>query len=147
MSYVEEFGYLSLEDQEEEEDEGEQQPPGRILLGLCSWNPNPDNRLPRSDAKKCIYGTLGALDSDVLCLQETIWVPRHFPGWETWFKRGSTEAAILYKPAKLEVDEAVAKEADDAWRDRVESIKYALGKRTVALQGTILSTHRYSDKI
>jgi hypothetical protein len=147
MSYVEEFGYLSLEDQEEEEDEGEQQVPGRVLLGLCSWNPNPDNRLPRSDAKKCIYGTLGALDSDVLCLQETIWVPRQFPGWEPWFKRGSTEAAILYKPAKLEVDEAVAKEADDAWRDRVESIKYALGKRTVALQGTILSTHRYSDKI
>ena len=108
MSYVEEFEYLSLEDQDEEEEE-EQQVPGRVLLGLCSWNPNPDNRLPRSDAKKCIYGTLGALDSDVLCLQETIWVPRlYYPDWEPWFKRGSTEAAVLYKPAKLEVDEAVA---------------------------------------
>jgi exonuclease III len=129
----------------------------KVLLEVCSWNPDPDKKLKRAEAKRCLYGTLGVMAPDVLCLQETIWKPKSFleelekgrshrrsfnfsQNWKVWGPAGSMDAAILYDSAKLEVVNAVANEVALAWRERAESVQNGLGARTVALQGTILPT-------
>jgi exonuclease III len=126
----------------------------KVLLEVCSWNPDPDKKLKRAEAKRCLYGTLAVMAPDVLCLQETIWKPKNFlvelekgkshrrsftfsQNWKVWERRDvSVEAAILYNPAKFKADTTV----NNVWRKRAESVEKGLGTRTVALQGTILST-------
>jgi exonuclease III len=144
-----------------------------VLLSVCSWNPNPDSKLGTAfQKKKCIYGTLGALAPDVVCLQETIWAYQKFCGqlkngkswkkkfifaekWKSWGKRGSKEAAILYNPDKFEVDVRVAAEARDAWRHHAQELGYGLRERTLILQGKIqptgpdvifMSTHMFAGR-
>jgi hypothetical protein len=129
------------------------------LLRVGTWNPNPDGDLTRAEAKKCLYGTLGVMEPDVICLQETIWVPpnfcdqllqgepfdRRFSFLRICSIKGSKEAAILYNPAIVEVVETV--DVDEAWRRRAQLVWNGLGVRTVALQGRILSNNRYRHKI
>jgi exonuclease III len=131
----------------------------KVLLEVCSWNPDPDKKLKRAEAKRCLYGTLGVMAPDILCLQETIWTPFNllkeilrgepddkrylFPrNYKVWWRRDvAMEAAILYDPAKLKVVSPVANEVALAWRERAESVQNGLGARTVALQGTIRSAN------
>ncbi len=153
---------------------------------MSSWNPNPDGLLTKKDPQKCLYGTLGVMAPDVLCLQETIWKPsnflqtlmevksedRHFifPQKMSTFQHSTKEAAILYNPEKLKVDNQVAAQANAAWRVRVQSLRerktpgednenndwrrvqttkdgvrkertVKLEDRTVALQGKVVSTN------
>jgi hypothetical protein len=129
------------------------------LLRVGTWNPNPDGKLKRAEAKKCLYGTLGVMELDVLFFQETIWVPRYFfkeilrgKPFDRLFSfpricsiKGSKEAAILYNPAIVGVVETV--DVDEAWRRRAQLVQKGLGARTVALQGRILSNNKYRHKI
>jgi hypothetical protein len=119
-----------------------------VLLQVCSWNPNADGLLTEKDPQKCLYGTLGVMAPDVLCLQETIWKTETFlknlckgekmtddrwfvftsDVWKVWGTEGSTEVAILYNSAKFKVDKKTAEKGDKAWRDRVESIRNKTGE-------------------
>ena len=157
------FANLSFEEQHELSEEvrhgsiAVNQQLSGVLLSVCSWNINPDRKLRTAlQQKKCIYGTLGALAPDVVCLQETIWAYQKFckqlrngkswkkkfifaEKWKSWGKRRSKEAAILYNPDKFEVDKRVAAEARDAWRRHAQELGGLL-ERTLILQGKILST-------
>jgi hypothetical protein len=125
-----------------------------VFLQVCSWNPNADGLLTAQDLQKCLYGTLGVMAPDILCLQETIWEPNNFlkklkegqpddkhfifSGKMATFQHSSQEAAILYNPEKFEVDNQVAVAVNAAWRVQVQRLE----DRTVALQGKIVSTNR-----
>jgi exonuclease III len=136
---------------------------------VCSWNPNADGLLDQQNLQKCLYGTLGVMAPDILCLQETIWEPENFlemlkegqpddkhfifSGKMATFQHSSQEAAILYNPDKLKVDIQIASEVNDAWRVRVQSVRETSGAvndwrrdkkledRTIALQGVVVSAN------
>jgi hypothetical protein len=120
-----------------------------VLLQVCSWNPKPgsgDHVLGTADEqKRCLYGTLGVMAPDVLCLQEPIWVAQNFMThllrqkpdnynfifhrhWRLWAIEGNTEVAIFYDPRKLRVNYNVACKVNNAWRVRVQSLRATAGR-------------------